>query len=95
MTETQSTEAWPLDRRFPVALIMTILVQTFVAGMAWASLSARVEQHERQIAALLASDAQMQGEARRIAEYLARMDERLGAQTELLRRVEQAVRNGR
>lgn len=43
---------WHLDRRVPIALIMTIVIQT--AGMVWwaSNLSTRVEQLERQHAAI-------------------------------------------
>jgi hypothetical protein len=81
-------EPWHLDKKVPLALIMTMFLQT--VGIIWwaASLSTRVEHQERQIIALNTSDAQAKQEARRIGEWLSRVDERIAAQTEMLRRVE-------
>lgn len=88
-------EHWHLDKKVPLALILAILGQTLM-GVWWAAgMAARVEQHEREIRSLAQADAHMQGEARRIAEVLSRLDERLLAQTELLRRVEQSLRGSR
>ncbi len=86
--ETATPEPWHLDKKVPLALIMTMALQTL--GVIWwaASLSTRVEHQERQIVALNASDAQSKQEARRIGEWLSRVDERIAAQTEMLRRVE-------
>jgi peptidoglycan hydrolase CwlO-like protein len=86
MSETRET--WHLDKRFPLALILTIVMQTLTVVWWAAGISARIEQHEREIRALTNIDTQMQGEVRRIAELLSRLDERMTAQTELLRRVE-------
>ena len=86
--DTVEREPWHLDKKVPLALIMTMALQTL--GVIWwaASLSTRVEHQERQIVALNASDAQAKQEARRIGEWLSRVDERIAAQTEMLRRVE-------
>lgn len=48
-------EAWHLDRRVPIALIVTLAVQT--AGMVWwaASLSSRVDEQSRRVVALESS----------------------------------------
>lgn len=80
-----SREPWHLDRRVPIALIITLAVQT--AGMIWwaAQLSSSVENHDRRIASLEASDLRRGQEAQRVAEALARLDERMVAQTEILR----------
>lgn len=84
--------AWHLDRKVPIALIV-VLVGQVVAGIYFASrLQTQVEQHDRRIAVLEVTDARMSEETRRISEYLARMDERLQAQTAILRRVEDALR---
>lgn len=88
-------EAWHLDKKVPLALILTIAMQTLAAVWWAAGMAARVEQHERELRTLSQSDVHMQGEARRIAELLSRLDERLTAQTELLRRVEQNLQRPR
>lgn len=84
-------EPWHLSKQVPIALIVTIAVQT--VGVVWwaATLSAQVSKHDQEIRALTVNDQQMQGETRRVAEALVRVDERLAAQTELLRRVEAAI----
>lgn len=81
-------ESWHLDKKVPLALILAMAIQT--VGVIWwaASLSTRVEHQERQIAGLVVSEQQAKQEARRIGEWLSRVDERIAAQTEMLRRLE-------
>jgi hypothetical protein len=89
MMEPQNqTDSWHLDKKVPLALIMAMAIQT--VGVIWwaASLSTRVDHQEREIASLVMSEQQTKQEARRISEWLARVDERIAAQTELLRRLE-------
>jgi uncharacterized coiled-coil protein SlyX len=90
MTEP-AKEPWHLDRKVPLALILALLLQT--AGMVWwaASLSSKVAEHTADIGALQANVSHMNNEAGRIREVLARLDERLAAQNELLRRVDAAI----
>lgn len=88
-----SKEAWHVDKKVPAALILTIALQTMGAVWWAAGMDARVAQHDREIKALTQNDGQMQGEARRIAEMLSRLEERIAGQTALLQRVEQAVRS--
>lgn len=82
-----TSEPWHLDKRVPLALIVTLCLQT--AGMVWwaATLSATVGTHDRRIASLEAADARHAAEAARVAEALARLDERLALQTEILREI--------
>lgn len=84
-------EPWHLDKRVPIALIVTIIVQT--GGMIWwaSGLTHRVDQHGREIAALTADGRTYGVDAARTREVLARLEERMAAQIDLLRRVEQAV----
>jgi hypothetical protein len=72
----------------PLALIATILIQTTVAGMWLGKVEERLAQHSLQLSALSVRDAAHDGEARRIAEYLARLDERLAAQNATLLRLD-------
>lgn len=48
-------EPWHLDRKVPIALIVTVAIQT--AGMVWwaASLSSRVDEQARRVVSLEAS----------------------------------------
>ena len=88
MDKPTSVEPWHLDRKVPLALIVTMAIQTL--GVIWwaASLSTRVDHQERQIDSLVAAEQQTKQEARRIGEWLSRVDERIAAQTEMLRRLE-------
>jgi hypothetical protein len=83
-----TTEPWHLDKRVPIALILALVMQT--AGMVWwaAGLTHRVDQHAREIAALALEGRSYSAEAGRIREVLARLDERMAAQTDLMRRLE-------
>lgn len=84
-------EPWHVDRRVPLALIVTFIltVGTQTAGMVWwaARLSSSVDTHDRRITQLEAADARHAAEAQRISEALVRLDERLAQQTEILREI--------
>ena len=83
--------SWHLDRKVPLALIFVLIGQLGMGVWVASALRKDVEQHDRRIGALEATDTRMSEEARRISEYLARMDERLQGQTAILRRVEEAI----
>lgn len=85
------SEAWHLDKRVPIALILSLAVQT--VGIVWwaASLSGRVEDHSRRIVTLEATDQRMANDAQKVAETLARLDERMMQQTQLLREIRERV----
>lgn len=86
--------AWHLDRKVPVAIILSLVVQT--AGLVWwaASLSGRQDEHSRRISQLEAADARQATESQRVSEALARMDERMLAQTRILQRIEEQLSRG-
>ena len=86
-----SSEPWHLDKRVPIALILSLAVQT--GGMVWwaANLSRAVHEHERRITTIEQGDVAALAEARRLAESVARLDERMIAQTAILRRIEDAL----
>lgn len=92
MAAAREEGSWHLDRKVPIALIFVLATQ--LAGGLWfmSKLQTQVEQHDRRIVVLEATDARMGEDAKRISEYLARMDERIQAQTAILRRVEDALR---
>jgi hypothetical protein len=90
--EQPARDAWHLDRKVPIALIFVLAGQAATGVWIAGRLQSQVEHHDRRIVALEATDARMGEDARRISEYLARMDERLQAQTAILRRVEDALR---
>jgi hypothetical protein len=88
----QASEAhWTVDKRVPLALILALMGQTI--GVVWwaASLQSTISEHGRRIVVMEAADARMTTEAQRVSEQLARLDERMAAQTAILRRIEEGV----
>lgn len=92
---TSPNEPWHLDKRVPIALIVTIVLQT--AGLVWwaASLEGRLMRVERDTAALIAADAKINDDMRRAAEYLARLDERLASMSVTLREMRDELKSKR
>ena len=90
---SQKSERWHIGKELPIAMIAGLAIQVVAFIWTASKFAAQVEQHDRRIIALEAADTRMSEDARRISEYLARMDERLQAQTAILRRVEDAVRH--
>ena len=84
-----ATDPWHLDKRVPIALIAALILQT--GGLVWwaASLAGQVEGHERRIVHIEAGAAKTAQESQRLSETLARLDERMIAQTAILRRIEE------
>lgn len=84
-------DRWHADKRVPLALIFAMAVQT--AGIVWwaGTLTSRVQQHTADIAALQAREGVRTAEDRRTADILARLDERLKFQTEIMQRLEKAL----
>jgi hypothetical protein len=87
----ESKEAWHLSKQVQIPMLIGLLLN--FATLVWwgAKLEARVEQHEGQLAALLSTDAATAVEARRVAELLTRLDERLSNQGDVLRRLDAAL----
>lgn len=79
---TQQAEHWTLDRKVPLAIILALLVQG--GGLAWwaASLEGRVVQAEKIIVRLEGRET----ETRESRERLIRLEERMIAIDENLRR---------
>lgn len=80
--------SWHLDKRVPIALIVTLAAQTL--GIAWwaATLETKQAQMQQDIAELRRVEAVRTLDDRRIAEALARLDERLRALAEILQRLD-------
>jgi Tfp pilus assembly protein PilO len=70
-------EPWHLDRRVPLALILTLALQT--GGMVWwaSALSSQVQSHDTRISRTEAQISQLASDDRKTAELLGRLDERL------------------
>lgn len=86
MNKPQS-EAWHLDKKVPVAIIFTLLVQ--LMGIIWwaARLDARDTDQERRISNIEVWQSGTQQQLQKLNENVARMDERLGLQIELLKEI--------
>jgi Tfp pilus assembly protein PilO len=95
MEEAPKKEAWHLDRKVPVAIILMMLCQCL--AMVWyvATTKANLEyvqgDHQRRIVAMETTSTRYAAEAQRVSEQIARMDERLIAQTTILRRIEDSL----
>lgn len=82
---------WRIDKKVPLALLAGLVLQAGAGVWFAAALQGQVTNHDRRIGSLEASDTRMHEDARRISEALARLDERLQAQTAILRRMEEAL----
>lgn len=81
-------ESWHLSRSVPITLIATIAIQT-CAIVWWASaISTRVDAHDTRILEIENVNRQTANELRRATEVIARLDERIVAQTAILARIE-------
>jgi hypothetical protein len=84
-------EPWHLDKRVPIALIATILIQT--AGIVWwaSGITGTVGDHDRRLARLEANDVEMARAFSTAVERLARLEERTTATYDLVRRIDQRL----
>jgi hypothetical protein len=83
-----------LQKGIPVALITGLLFPLAVIVWGAAILFNNVDDHARRIAKLEATDDDVRRDASRISEQLARIDERLAAQTDLMRRLHERLMAG-
>lgn len=83
---------WSVEKKIPVALILTMVFQT--AGALWwaASISAFVESNQRRISVLEQSIDGIAKDAGASRERLVRVEEKITAQTTTLNRIDEAVR---
>jgi hypothetical protein len=82
---------WRIDKKVPIALLVGLVAQAAAGVWFAAALQGQVTSHDRRLGTLEATDTRINEDARRISEALARLDERLQAQTAILRRVEDAL----
>ncbi len=89
---SQQTEAWHLDKKVPVAIIIALAIQ-FVGAIWWAAkMDARDNEQERRISSIEVWQDGTQSQLQKLNESLARMDERLGLQIELLKEIKSNMR---
>ena len=89
-------EHWTLDRKVPAAIVATILIQLF--GFAWyaAKLDARVEEQALRLNRAETQITSDEREAREVSTRLVRVEEKVSAILDILRRLEREAdgRNG-
>lgn len=84
-------QGWHLDKRIPVALIVTLLVYGGM-GLWWASATdERLEGHKQRIERLENTSIESSKAQGQIAERLARIEEKSAAQVEILQRIEKRI----
>lgn len=82
---------WHLDKKVPIALIGTILVN-ICASIWWASSAeARIKGHESQMLEYDKYFAKREEYDRETIKTLSRLDERVKTQTELLHKIENKI----
>jgi len=88
---SQQPEAWHLDKKVPVAIIIALGIQ-FVGAIWWAAkMDARDGEQERRIGAIEVWQDGTQQQLQTMSERLARIDERLQLQVDLLKDIRNRV----
>lgn len=79
---------WSLDRKVPVAIVITLVLQ--IVGFAWyaAKLDARVEEQAQRLAKTEAQILVIDRDARDFGVRMARIEEKTGAMLNILERLE-------
>jgi tRNA A-37 threonylcarbamoyl transferase component Bud32 len=82
-----ATEQWHLDKRIPLALIVTMMLQ-FGGGIWWLSqIQFRVEQQGSDIQRLETTLSSTQVDRNGLDNRITRIEEKLSGQTEILREI--------
>lgn len=90
-TERRKKEVWQVDKKIPLSLIFVLLLQTG-SFVAWASnLASSVADHERRILIGEGYDRDYSKSNLEMCQRLARVEEKVGAQTALLVRIETSI----
>lgn len=77
MPGAQREESWHLDKRIPVALVLTVLAQGAI-GLWWISgLNSQVQVHERRIDKIESWNEKQSASLSAVAERLARIEQAL------------------
>lgn len=91
MADSQSREPWHLDRRVPIALILTVLVHIAAGAWFWATLQSRVDVLTRDLERQRLADAAHTAAIRRIETSAAGLDQQLAHITDLLERLDRRL----
>lgn len=84
-------DTWRLDKHIPLAFLFGILIQT--GGAIWwaSAVNNTLNDHDRRIVAVESFAKSAALESQRLSEALARLDERLLAQTRLLQDIKEQL----
>ena len=89
-----ASETWHFDKRIPIALIFTMLIQ-FAGGIWWlSSVQFRVEQHEKAIEDLEITLSSSVTDRNSLENRITRIEEKLSSQTDILREIKTLLSNG-
>lgn len=88
-------EPWHFDKRVPLSIILTLLLQT--GGIVWwaAGESASTRDAIRRIELIEAFDLNVDGQMKLVGDRLARIEERTTDQLHTLERIEDTLRDHR
>lgn len=95
MSEEQITDPasvkWHIDRRVPVAVIGTMLLQ-LVMGVYWlASIEFRVNTHAKDLVRIEAALSEGDRDSQSLENRLTRLEEKLSGQTEILQEIKRIL----
>jgi hypothetical protein len=87
MSTDPANENWHLDKRIPLALIATMMLQ-FGGGIWWISqIQFRIEQQGQAIEALESSVRASSQDSNTLDNRITRIEEKLSGQTEILKEI--------
>ncbi len=91
MIDDANANHWHLDKRVPIALIVTIMLQCG-AGIWWgATMAARLDNQERRIESLENRGQKMSESFSNMNNQMSRLDERMTAMLESTHRIERLI----
>ena len=83
--------SWHIDRRIPVALIGTMILQVGV-GIWWlSSMEFRVQSHEKQLVRIESELSESDRDNQGLDNRLTRLEEKLSSQTEILQEIKRIL----
>ena len=88
----ENKEQWHLDKKVPVAIIIVLLTQGLAGAWYMAKLDANDLQQDKRITAIESWQNGTQEQLQKMNEAIARMDERLAIQIDLLKDIRQTIR---
>lgn len=91
----KAREPWHLDKKVPIALIVTILVQTFLAGAFFSRMDSRISTLEENRRNLDIWRDGTQDKLDAINVTLGRVDEKMQAQGDTLRDIKESLKRAK